>query len=140
MHIAHGHIHMALATGAAASPSPSAPPLPLHAYRMGCQVSPTVSVRWCWANPRPDGTFPDRPCLPNGRGGGVSLPPPLLSATLLERFSVRKRHLIAPGFPEYAAKFYLKVTEDVTGRVKRSDFLLSVIARFAGQSSRTKLN
>ena len=44
-------------------------------------------------NPRPDGVFPDSA----RRWGGGGRFGPLLSAKLLSRFSIRKRHLIAPG-------------------------------------------
>ena len=61
-----------------------------------------------------------------GRGRG-RFGPTLLSAKLLGRFSIRKRHLIAPGlnFPNMLQKFICDVTDDVTGRVKGKilDFL-----------------
>ena len=50
--------------------------------------------------------------------GGAFRPPP--SAKLLRRFSIRKRHLIAPGLnlPNILQDFICDVTDDVTGRVK----------------------
>ena len=76
-------------------------------------------------NPRPDGAFPD----PVRRWGGERLapPPPLLSAKLLGRFSIRKRHLIAPGlnFPNMLQILYVASLMTVTGRAKGKilDFL-----------------
>ena len=57
-------------------------------------------------------------------GGGVSAP--LLSAKLLGRYSIQKRHLIVPGlsFPKML-NFICDVNDNVTGRVKSKivDFL-----------------
>ena len=84
--------------------------------------------------------------LPADGGGGVS-PPLLLSAKLMNQLSIRKRCLIAPGLnmfkmlniflSEYVVKFYLNVTDDVTGQA--NVFFISVIARFAGQRRRIKM-
>ena len=43
---------------------------------------------------------------------------------LLERFSVQKRHLIAPGhtLSEYMTKFYVTVTDDITYQVRDQIF------------------
>ena len=55
---------------------------------------------------------------------------PLLSAKLLDRFSIQKLNLIARaighelGKNEYVAKLYLKFTDDVTYHVKGEAFLL----------------
>ena len=76
-----------------------------------------------YLNPHPDGVFPDPTC----RGGGVRFTPPLLSANLLGRFSIQKRHLIAPGlsFPNIMHNFICDANDDVTGRAKGKilDFL-----------------
>ena len=74
-------------------------------------------------NPCPDGVSRT---LPADGGGGVS---PLLSAKLLDQFSIRKRYLIAPSlnFPNMLQKFICEVNDDVTGRVK-GIFFLSLLA------------
>ena len=79
-------------------------------------------------NPRPDGVFPTLPA----DGGTVSPPPPpLLSATPLDRFSIRKLHLIAPGlnFPNILQDFMSLMTSQIGSKVK---LWLSVLADFAG--------
>ena len=59
--------------------------------------------------------------------GGVS--DPLLSAKLLDRFSIRKRHLIASGLNFPNMSLFLKIADDVTGRVKGHFFhYLSLLA------------
>ena len=56
----------------------------------------------------PIGYFRNLP--PPGGGGEAGLPPPLLSAKLLDRFPIRRRYSIAPGIKksEYIAKFHVK--------------------------------
>ena len=88
-------------------------------------------------NPHPDRVFPD----PARRWRGAGVPPPsLLSAKLIEQFSIRKKAFDSSGFKlsEYVTKFYLNVTDGVTGRVKGQIFEY-LISRLAGQSSRIKL-
>ena len=69
---------------------------------------------------RPADVWPFRP-----------LPPPrLLSAKLLGRFPIRKRHLIAPdlNFPNMLQNVICYVTDDVTARVKGKITVLSLLA------------
>ena len=71
-----------------------------------------------------------RPLLAD-EGGGTSHPLPLLFTKLLDRFSVSKRHMIAPSVNysnTYITKFLLKVTDDVTRQteVQIFDYLSSL--------------
>ena len=69
-------------------------------------------------SPRPDGIFPDT----TRRWGAASPPPPPLSAKLLDRFSIQKRDLIAPGliFPNMLQNFMWRslMTSQVGSKVK----------------------
>ena len=78
-------------------------------------------------NPRPDGLFPD-PALRWGVGG-VSTPPAICQT--IERILDPKTasDILGLELSEYVAKFYLNVTDDVTGRVKGQIFdYLSLLA------------
>ena len=76
-------------------------------------------------NPRPGGIFPDS----TRRWGGGAFP--LLSAKLLDRFSIRKRNLIAPGlnFPNMLQNFIRTslTTSQVRSRVLLLRALLSLL-------------
>ena len=70
-------------------------------------------------------------------GGGVSTPP---SCQTIGQTVDPKTVFDSPRLelPECVAKFYMSVTDDVTGRVKGLIFTIS-LAAFAGQSCRSKL-
>ena len=63
--------------------------------------------------------------------GGTVSPPPLLSAKPLDRFSIRKLQLIAPGlnFPNILQDFMSLMTSQIGSKVK---LWLSALADFAG--------
>ena len=75
-----------------------------------------------------------------GGGGKAFRPPPPAICQTNGQILDPKMAFDSSGLElaEYVAKFYLNVTVDVTGRVKDL-FLISVIARFAGQNSLIKL-
>ena len=70
-------------------------------------------------------------------GGGAFLPP-LLSAKLMDQFSIQKMAFDSSGLglSEYVAKFYLSVTDvNVTGRVKDQIFEFLSLLTSPGKSA-----